>query len=46
MISTVLFLTPLLIMPLNSLQEKKKNEILLYAECGRMCCYILRFNNV
>jgi hypothetical protein len=33
-------------MPLNSIQGKKKNEVLLYTECGRMCYYILYFNNI
>ena len=45
-ISTVLFLTPLLVMPLNPIQGKTKNEVLLYTECGRMCCYIVYFNNI
>jgi len=33
-------------MPSNSIQGKKKNEVLLYTECGRTCCYILYFNNI
>jgi len=33
-------------MPLNSIQEKKKNKVLLYTECGRMCYYIFYFNNI
>jgi len=45
-ISTVLLLTPLLVMPLNSIKGKKKNEVLFFTECGRMCYYILIISEV